>query len=147
MTRVVIVSEELGIYLGSFLGLGFWSKLDDAGQPSAVTFKSEIEAMQYAASWDNTPTDLRCVPVVPDDGEYASARACARALEHVREPVCRIGCINMVELLPPGFFYLCGKLCVRLPPPEGGWRVATELDKADCEAQMKRAREKNKVVS
>lgn len=44
----------------------------------------------------------------------------------------------VVEVLPPGYFRLSGRLCVRLP--EGGWRVATDDDKAECQAELDRAR-------
>ena len=33
----VIFHPEMGIYLGSFIGFAFWSKLDAAGQDFAVT--------------------------------------------------------------------------------------------------------------
>jgi hypothetical protein len=57
--RIVIEHREMGIYLGSFLGMGFWSKLDLAGQDQAVTFTNETEAQEFVSSWDenNDPND------------------------------------------------------------------------------------------
>lgn len=53
MEEYILYSLINGVYLGSCLGLGFWSKLDPAGQVSAVTFKSKQDAKNYIASWDN----------------------------------------------------------------------------------------------
>lgn len=76
----VIVSSAMGIYLGSCLGLGFWSKLDPAGQGSAVTFESVSEAEDYMKSWDGgRPDGVSFKPVFPDEGIYASIRACVAA--------------------------------------------------------------------
>ena len=75
----VLYHEEMGIYLGSCFGLGFWSKLDPVGQPCAVTFPNEKEARKFAASWDSPVEDLKFVPVQPDDGTYASIAACKAA--------------------------------------------------------------------
>jgi hypothetical protein len=78
---VVIYSKEDGVYLGSFLGLGFWTNLDTAGQSSAVTFPSEQAARDYMATWDTpAPADVQVVDVVPDDGPNgASVAACVQA--------------------------------------------------------------------
>lgn len=76
---VVITNPEMGIYLGCCMGMGFWSKLDPVGQPSAVTFPSAEEARKIASTWESTPADLAFVNVVPDDGGYASVAACVAA--------------------------------------------------------------------
>lgn len=77
---VVIYSDKDGVFLGVALGLGFWSKLDPVGQPSAATFESEAQAEEFMATWNcGRPDDARCVPVEPDDGEHASIAACVRA--------------------------------------------------------------------
>lgn len=76
----VIVEPEMGIYLGGCMGLGFWTKLDPAGQPSAVTFTSQKEAEDHMATWDSgRPEKATLHPVQPDDGEYASVQACVNA--------------------------------------------------------------------
>jgi hypothetical protein len=77
--RVAIYSKELGVYLGGCMGLGFWSKLDSAGQESAVTFLDEEQAVAHMATWENAPLDCSFVSVMPDDGPYASAAACQKA--------------------------------------------------------------------
>lgn len=70
----VLTHPEQGIYLGSCLGLGFWSKLDAAGQEAACTFDSEAEAAAFIRSWDaaNDPADYQLAPVSPSDGNYAT---------------------------------------------------------------------------
>jgi len=80
--RFVIYSPDLGVYLGSALGLGFWSKLDPVGQSSAVTFGSEAECEEYMQTW-NAPRFLfepwEAVPVATDDGTYASIESVVAA--------------------------------------------------------------------
>lgn len=85
-TRWAMVHPELGIYLGSCMGLGFWSLLDPVGQPVAVTFASPQEGRECAASWDDQPsTDklraaiaFRPVAVAAADG-YATIEECVAA--------------------------------------------------------------------
>lgn len=81
MKNYVINHPEMGIYLGTFIGLGFWTKMDPAGQSSAVTFPSEEVAERVMASWDEgRPDGATIVPVIPDeidgDTHYASVTAC-----------------------------------------------------------------------
>lgn len=61
----VIVHEEMGIYLGHSLGLGFWSKLDAVGQEAACTFENEKDAAVRIRSWvaNNDPSEYRFVEV------------------------------------------------------------------------------------
>ncbi len=66
--RILIYSEELGIYLGSCLGMGFWSKLEPMKQTGAVTFADGDEAQVFIDTWEQTPSDLRFVPVEVKDG-------------------------------------------------------------------------------
>lgn len=62
------------------MGMGFWSKLDPVGQPSAVTFPTEKEAEDYMASWENgRPNNAELVPVTADQDGYASIAACVSA--------------------------------------------------------------------
>lgn len=49
----VITNKELGVYLGNFIGLGFWSKLDSAGQTHATVFENVEQAKDHVRSWDN----------------------------------------------------------------------------------------------
>jgi hypothetical protein len=72
----LIVHPEYGIYLGRCLGLGFWSKLDPVGQPSACTFESQGQAEAHMARWvEGPPEGVRFHPVEPDDGPYATVAA------------------------------------------------------------------------
>lgn len=77
---VVLYTEEDGVYLGGFLGLGFWSKVDSAGQAAAVTFPTMEAAEAHIATWEcGRPEGVRFVPVVPDCGEAASIASCVAA--------------------------------------------------------------------
>jgi len=76
----VITHPEWGIFLGHFLGLGFWSKLEPAGQPTAPTFPTIGEAEGFMATWTSgRPAGVSLIPVNPDHGTYASAGACIAA--------------------------------------------------------------------
>ena len=76
MKRIVIYSETDGVYLGSAMGMGFWSKLDPVGQSEACTFPSVAEAKEYVQSWGcEAPEDIdyREVEVLGDkQGFYAT---------------------------------------------------------------------------
>lgn len=73
-TRFVLYSPEAGVYLGNCMGLGFWSKLDAAGQTMACTFPTEQDAAEHVASWDEPPAFvLETKPVqVADASGYAT---------------------------------------------------------------------------
>ena len=78
--RYVIYSEEMGVYLGNLMGLGFWSKLDPVGQDAAVTIDSEAACMDHVKSWDNPINGpWKAVPVTPDMGTFASIERCVEA--------------------------------------------------------------------
>lgn len=85
MKRLVIVHPEMGIYLGNFMGLGFWSKLDPVGQPSAITFATESEAKEHMEEALGVPLPTFAYHEVEAD-EYvrhglwfASITACVKA--------------------------------------------------------------------
>ncbi len=78
----VIYSEDHGIYLGSYMGLGFWSKLDPAGHDTAPTFPDLAAIRRAIAQRDNPRTFPAYTPisVEPDrPGGYASIAACVKA--------------------------------------------------------------------
>lgn len=78
--RYLIVDTVMGIYLGSCMGFGFWSKLDPAGQDAAVSFESIADAEAFMATWESGRRGgVRFAPVEPDDGIYATVAACVRA--------------------------------------------------------------------
>ncbi len=58
MKRYVLTHPQMGIYLGSAMGLGFWSKWDTVGQDCAVTFASPEEINRVVETWDD-PTPGR----------------------------------------------------------------------------------------
>jgi hypothetical protein len=75
--RYVLYNKEAGIYLGSCMGLGFWSKWDPVGQEAAITFPDIQTALNVVSSWD---TQLECQPIEVDIKEqYASIADCERA--------------------------------------------------------------------
>jgi hypothetical protein len=87
-TRFVVVHPEMGIYLGSAMGLGFWSKMDPVGQVEAITFPDRETAERVMRSWDSGRPDAAVTwPVVPDHRidcdasfpSYASVEACVAA--------------------------------------------------------------------
>lgn len=80
MNKLVIYTEDEGVYLGSCLGLGFWSKLDPVGQQSAVTFENAEEVAIHIQNWpDDQKVKLRLVEVIPDLDGYASIQAIVHA--------------------------------------------------------------------
>jgi hypothetical protein len=79
MKRFVLVHKEAGVYLGSCMGLGFWSQWDAVGQDHAVAFASQKEAEDYAASWDKPMAGLSTIAVETTDAHYASVNECVAA--------------------------------------------------------------------
>ena len=79
--RVVVTHPEWGIYLGNFWGLGFWSLLDGAGQPAAVTMESEEAARFHVAGWaeNNDPGVYAYVRIDCANGAYATPTELASA--------------------------------------------------------------------
>ncbi len=77
---VVIFTQGNGVYLGSCMGLGFWSKLDPVGQDAAVTFPDVSAAEDHMASWEcGRPSDVSFVEVIADADGFASIAACQAA--------------------------------------------------------------------
>ena len=83
----VIHSVEWGVYLGSAMGLGFWSKLDSVGQEEACTFKSKEEAQKHIDTWDSKPpSDTTFIEIETKDEFYASMKECSVVgIEHWSE--------------------------------------------------------------
>jgi hypothetical protein len=83
MTRYVAYHEEMGIYLGHCLGLGFWTLLDPVGQPCAVTFESPDELNEHLQQdFDGPVTGIHPVAVNvadPGDPPYATILECVEA--------------------------------------------------------------------
>ena len=75
MEQYVITHSDHGIYVGSALGLGFWSNMSAAGQNTVPTFDTETDAREHVESWsdDNIPDDYGYAPVeVDDDTTFAT---------------------------------------------------------------------------
>lgn len=75
--RFVIYDEEMGVFLGHCIGMGFWSRLDPVGQDSAVTFVSEEQAHELMVMMGKQ--DCRVVEVRTEDERYASIAECVEA--------------------------------------------------------------------
>lgn len=75
---VVIAHKEMGIYLGNFWGLGFWTKLDLAGQESATTFESESAARKHISTWDDCSNEPYTFIDVPDEPPFIELTALIR---------------------------------------------------------------------
>lgn len=84
MGKLVLVSENDGVYLGYCMGLAFWSKLDACGQEYAPCFDTEGQVMHHISGWENCPEDLYVLavddPFGPDE-HYAHADAVVAAGE------------------------------------------------------------------
>lgn len=78
-TRFVLVHPEMGIYLGNCLGLGFWSKLDPVGQPSACTFADENEMRTHVATWESPVEGWSARAVAGTKSDEATIAECVAA--------------------------------------------------------------------
>lgn len=89
MSRIVIVHDEMGIYVGNCLGLGFFTLLDCGGQPMVCTFPDEEEARKHIASWDtnNDPNAYRYVSISTDDDWVGYDTLAAVGLEEQARPL------------------------------------------------------------
>ena len=69
----LLIHPEWGIYLGEFIGLGFWSKLDSVGQTYAVVFLSQREALEFASKTFPTTesTRMETTPILTKRRQYA----------------------------------------------------------------------------
>lgn len=85
MQRVILHHRDMGIYLGSALGFGFWSKLDPAGQDAAWTFESIQQAKEAITSWDS-PIENPMFTHVEVEGEFATIEQCVAAGLEAWEP-------------------------------------------------------------
>lgn len=70
----IVDRKEWGIYLGSFLGLGFWSRSDAGDQHSACVFPTEHDARTFVRGWENNndPDCYRYVSVKSDARNHAT---------------------------------------------------------------------------
>lgn len=81
--KYVIVHKEWGIYLGSFIGLGFWTKLDPVGQTAAAVFDSKEEAEGFISHCECEPKhdlkDFELKEVKTENEYYATLQECVAA--------------------------------------------------------------------
>ncbi len=76
--RYLVYSESQGIYLGSALGMDFWSNMNPIGQDAAFTFPTEQDASGLVDDYRKRDwaTDLRIVAVQPAGNQYATIAEC-----------------------------------------------------------------------
>ncbi len=72
----------MGVYLGACMGLGFWSKLDPAGQTEAPTFESIDHINEMIEEWEclgTLPSDMTFPQVnVAGKEPYIDEKECVR---------------------------------------------------------------------
>lgn len=82
--RYVAYCNEWGVYLGEWLGLEFWSRLETGDQPTAPTFTIDEYndfIRRHAEKKIELPKDIAPCQVFPDRPDYhASQDACSNAL-------------------------------------------------------------------
>lgn len=80
MSRVILWSPTMGVYLGHAMGLGFWSKMENLDLKEAITFPDDMAAMDHKKCWPSEYPDVVTKPVedANNDG-YASMEECVAA--------------------------------------------------------------------
>ncbi|MEG0869229.1 MAG: hypothetical protein RSG77_19615 [Hafnia sp.] len=75
---LVVTHNKMGVYLGSCVGMDFWSKGNAVGMGAAMAFKSEQEALDHFSTVESPPDALQFITVEADlqDGRFASMAAC-----------------------------------------------------------------------
>lgn len=68
MKRYLAVSKEAGVFLGTFLGMAFFSDWDSVGQDSAPTFKSIDDAKELLKNL--TLQDMYYVEIEANEDGY-----------------------------------------------------------------------------
>lgn len=61
MKRYVITHPKGGVYLGTCLGLGFWTLYDPVGQDHAVVFETPEKAWRFIDTWNSRDIYLQSV--------------------------------------------------------------------------------------
>lgn len=80
--KYLIAHREWGVFLGSAMGMAFWSKMDAVGQDQAVVFDTELRAEEYLKTWDwngeEQPDEIGIHPVLvaTEDQGYATMEEC-----------------------------------------------------------------------
>ena len=78
---LVLVRDEWGVYLGSCMGFGFWTKIDPVGSLAAIAFDNEAAGIQHIRrlNADNDPAMYRFVPVLASINGFATIDDLKRA--------------------------------------------------------------------
>jgi hypothetical protein len=89
-TRYIIYHPTYGIYLGSIVGLEFWSNLNPSGQNGAITFDTISEAMSVVLSFTDfpkAPYKYKYIPLHVKDDLFASIEECSIADLPIWDPL------------------------------------------------------------
>lgn len=80
MKRVVIVHDEMGIFIGAGMGITFWSLLECANQSTVVCFSDELEAREFVKEWvpPQNPDNYRYVQI-NSAGGWATVKELTKA--------------------------------------------------------------------
>jgi hypothetical protein len=78
---VVIYSSIDGVFLGSWMGIGMWSKHDATSASRAAVFTDATAADEHMATWDGGRLSyLSTVEILEDEKvQFASLETCVRA--------------------------------------------------------------------
>lgn len=76
--RFIIVSQKEGVFLGSCMGMCFWSNLDSVGQDEAVSFDSRRTAEEIIKENPGAfpMKDINIREVETQDDTYATIAEC-----------------------------------------------------------------------
>lgn len=69
-TRFILYRKDLGIFVGTALGLAFWSKHEDAGQKQVAAFDNHEQALEFAR--DVLKIDDAGARSVEAEGDYVT---------------------------------------------------------------------------
>lgn len=76
MPRYILNHPEWGVFVGEFIGLGFWTQLDSVEQTEVVTFRDIETANLYMKMLHPSPCDQVQVIEVDTDAVYATELQC-----------------------------------------------------------------------
>lgn len=80
MTRYVLYNDAAGIFLGDFLGFGYWSKWNTGGKTHAIVFPDEETAFVKFQKLDPQCAPTRCCTLLVECADtHATIEECVAA--------------------------------------------------------------------
>lgn len=78
--KFLIAHQEWGVFLGTAMGMAFWSNMDPVGQDCAILFESAEHAAEYVKTWESVPPGITTSPVLVTEGQtHATMDQCVEA--------------------------------------------------------------------